>query len=197
MQVQETAVQTDRIWTVPNILSMLRLALIPVFIWLAVWAQQDLAAAIVLAVGGITDYLDGAIARRTHQISRLGQLLDPIADRASTFTVMVVFLIRGIFPWWFVVLLLARDLMLAIYLGRLRKLGVTGLPVNFVGKLATFNLLIAFPLLMAGAGSGSLALVARVLGWAAAGWGAGLYWYSAVLYVRQARGILATGNPGE
>lgn len=194
MQVQETAVQTDRIWTIPNVLSMFRLATIPVFAWLVLRGDSDLLAAAVLAVGGLTDYIDGALARRLGQISALGQILDPLADRLSTITVLVVFLITGIMPWWFVALLVSRDLVMAWQMGRLKRVGITGLPVHFVGKLATFLLLLAFPVVLVGAGEGPVAWFCNVVGWALAGWGAGLYWYGAVLYIRQVRGILA-GSP--
>lgn len=183
--------QTDRILTLPNALSMLRLLTIPIFVWLVLVPQHDLAAAVVLGLGGLTDYVDGALARRWHQISRLGQLLDPIADRLSTAAVLVVFLVRGITPWWFVALLVLRDVTLSGYLTRLRRVGITGLPVNFIGKAATFNLLVGFPLLLIGTGSSGAELAARAVGWAFLGWGAGLYLYSGVLYLRQARAILA------
>lgn len=191
MRVQETAVQTDRILTLPNVLSVVRLLTIPVFVWLVLVAQRDLAGAVVLGLGGLTDYLDGALARRWHQISRLGQLLDPIADRLSTAAVLVVFLLRGITPWWLVALLVLRDVTLSGYLARLRRVGVTGLPVNFIGKAATFNLLVGFPLLLVGTGQSTAELAARAVGWAFVGWGAGLYLYSGVLYLRHAREILA------
>jgi cardiolipin synthase len=191
MQVQQTQVQTDRVWTVPNILSGIRLLTIPVFVWLALVPQQDAWAALVLALGGITDYLDGMLARRWNQISRVGQLLDPIADRLSTVAVLVVFLIRGVVPWWFVVLLVARDLILAVQMAGLRRQGVTGLPVNFVGKAATFNLLGSFPLLMWGVSAESgPGRAAWIIGWALALWGAGLYLYSGWLYLRQARDVM-------
>lgn len=192
MRVQETRVQTDRVVTLPNALSLLRLLLIPVFLWLALVPEADGPAALVLAVGGVTDYLDGMLARRWNQISRVGQLLDPIADRLSTLAVLVVFLLRGVVPWWFVVLLVSRDVLLAVQMARLRSRGVTGLPVNFVGKAATFNLLLSFPLLLWGVSAvAGPAMAARVLGWALAIWGAGLYLYSALLYVRQSREVLA------
>ncbi len=192
MRVQETRVQTDRVVTLPNALSLLRLLLIPVFLWLALVPEADGPAALVLAVGGVTDYLDGMLARRWNQISRVGQLLDPIADRLSTLAVLVVFLLRGVVPWWFVVLLVGRDVLLAVQMARLRSRGVTGLPVNFVGKAATFNLLLSFPLLLWGVSAvAGPAMAARVLGWALAIWGAGLYLYSALLYVRQSREVLA------
>jgi cardiolipin synthase len=192
MRVQQTQVQTDRVFTVPNALSVLRLLTIPVFVWLAMGPRADGAAALVMALGGITDFLDGFLARRWNQISRVGQLLDPIADRLSTLAVLIVFLARGVVPWWFVVLLVGRDVVLAVKLAGLRRRGITGLPVNFVGKAATFNLLLSFPLLLWGVSAvAGPAMVARVLGWALAIWGAGLYLYSAGLYVRQSRQVRA------
>lgn len=192
MQVQQTQVQTDRVWTLPNVLSAIRLLTIPVFVWLALVPEQDGWAALVLAVGGLTDYFDGMLARRWNQISRVGQLLDPIADRLSTVAVLVVFLLRGVVPWWFVALLVGRDALLAVQMARLKGHGVTGLPVNFVGKTATFNLMASFPLLMWGVSAlAGPAAAARAVGWALALWGAGLYLYSGWLYLRQARQVLA------
>ncbi len=192
MDVQDTQVPSDRVWTVPNAISGVRLLTIPLFAWLALVPEQDAAAALVLVIGGITDFVDGYLARRWNQVTRLGQLLDPIADRLSTITVLVVFLIRGIVPPWFVALLVLRDVVLAVQMGRLKGRGVTGLPVNFVGKAATFNLMIAFPLLLWGADPQALIEeVARVAGWAFALWGTGMYLYSGALYMRQSRDVLA------
>lgn len=192
MQVQQTQVQTDRVWTVPNALSLLRLLAIPVFVWLALGPQEDLAAALVLVLIGLTDYLDGMLARRWNQITRVGQLLDPIADRLATLAVLVVFLVRGVVPWWFVLILILRDVTLAVEMSRLRSRGITGLPVNFVGKAATATLMSSFPLLLWGVGAESgLQLLARAVGWSLALWGAGLYLYSAWLYLRQGREVVA------
>jgi cardiolipin synthase (CMP-forming) len=141
MRVQEPVVRTDLVWTLPNVLSGIRLLTIPLFAWLALVPQQDALAALVLALGGATDFFDGMLARRWNQVTRLGQLLDPIADRLSTVTVLVVFLIRGVVPLWFVALLVLRDVVLAVEMGRLKSRGITGLPVNFIGKAATFNLM--------------------------------------------------------
>jgi cardiolipin synthase len=192
MQVQQTQVQTDRVLTVPNVLSFVRLLTIPLFVWLALGPQADGLAAIVLALGGITDYLDGMLARRWNQISRVGQLLDPIADRLSTLAVLVVFLLRGVVPLWFVALLAGRDIILALRMAGLKRHGITGLPVNFVGKTATFCLMTSFPLLMWGVSAfAGPANLARIAGWAMALWGAGLYLYSGWLYLRQARDVMA------
>jgi cardiolipin synthase len=192
MRVQEPVVRTDLVWTLPNVLSGIRLLTIPLFAWLALVPQQDALAALVLALGGATDFFDGMLARRWNQVTRLGQLLDPIADRLSTVTVLVVFLIRGVVPLWFVALLVLRDAVLAVEMGRLKSRGITGLPVNFIGKAATFNLMISFPLLLWGADPQTIVEeLARIAGWAFAWWGTGLYLYSAALYIRQTREVIA------
>jgi len=199
VDVQETEVQTDRILTIPNVLSFLRLLGVPLFLWLVLVPEADGWAFVVLAVSGITDWADGAIARATGQISRLGQLLDPLADRLYIAATLVGLAIREIIPWWLVVLLLARDLVLAVVLALLKRRGIIGLPVHFLGKAATFCLLWGFPLLLLGAdatGTGlSLAELARVLGWAFAIWGTALYWWAGLLYLEQARRILRTPAP--
>jgi len=199
VDVQETEVQTDRILTIPNILSFLRLLGVPLFLWLVLVPQADGWAFAVLAVSAVTDWLDGTIARATGQISRLGQLLDPLADRLYIATTLLALAIRAIIPWWLVIVLLGRDLVLAVVLALLKRRGITGLPVHFLGKAATFCLLFGLPLLLLGAdatGTGvSLAEAARVLGWAFTLWGTALYWWAGLLYLEQARRILATPAP--
>lgn len=196
MDVQETEVQTDRILTIPNALSFARLLGVPVFLWLILGPHADGWAIVLLLVSGFTDYLDGKIARATGTISRLGQLLDPLADRLYIAATLLGLAIRSIVPWWLVVLLLSRDLVLAVVLVLLKRRGITGLPVHFLGKAATFNLLYAFPLLLLGDGATgagvTVADVARIVGWAFAIWGTALYWWAGVLYVEKARRILGT-----
>jgi cardiolipin synthase len=190
VEVQDTEVQTDRVLTLPNVLSALRLVGVPLFLWLILVPEADGWAVVLLAVAGFTDWLDGYLARRWRQISRLGQLLDPIADRLYILATLIGLLIRGIVPWWFVVLLVSRDVILAVVLAVLKARGITGLPVHFLGKAATFCLLYAFPLLLLGDGSGGLAQAATVFGWAFAVWGTALYWWAAILYLGQARRIM-------
>lgn len=151
MEVQETSVQTDRVFTVPNVLSFLRLLGVPVFLWLVLVEEADTVAIILLAVSGFTDYLDGWLARRWNQISRVGQLLDPLADRLYILTTIVALTLRDIIPLWFAVLLVARDVYMAVIVALLKaRRGLTGLPVHFLGKSATACLLYAFPLLLWG-----------------------------------------------
>ena len=192
VEVQETEVQTDRVWTVPNILSFLRLLGVPLFLWLILGPEADGWAVVVLVLSGITDWADGAIARATGQISRLGQLLDPLADRLYILATLVGLLLRGIIPLWLVLLLVSRDVVLAVALALLKRRGITGLPVHFLGKAATFNLLYAFPLLLLGDDSTPFALLCRVLGWAFVIWGTALYWWAGLLYLEQTRRILRT-----
>ena len=197
MGVQETQVQTDRVLTLPNLLSFARLLGVPVFLWLILGPQADGLAVLLLMVSGFTDFLDGWIARRYHQISRLGQLLDPLADRLYIFATLLGLGLRDIVPWWLVALLVSRDVVLAMTLPALRSHGRGPLPVHYLGKAATFNLLYAFPLLLLGSGTGTAALVARVVGWAFAIWGTALYWWAGVLYLTQVRQIVRSDAGGE
>ncbi len=189
-----SGVDTDRIWTVPNLLSLLRLVLIPVFLWLLLGAQADLWAVAVLVVSGVTDYLDGAVARKTGQVSRLGQLLDPLVDRLTIAAVLIGLAWRAIIPWWLVVLLVGRELVLLALVPMLRKHGLIALPVHYLGKAATFVLFIGLPLVIAGTGTGTWEQVADVAGWAFIIWGVVLYWYAAALYVEQAFRIMRRGG---
>ncbi|QDQ12810.1 CDP-alcohol phosphatidyltransferase family protein [Streptomyces spectabilis] len=184
----------DRVLTIPNALSALRVAGVPVFLWLVLQPyfgnpNRDGWAVALLALSGATDYLDGKLARRWNQITRLGQVLDPAADRLYTASTLLALLLRDIIPWWFLVLLLARDVFMTFNVAVLRRSGYGPLQVNFMGKAATFNLMYAFPLLLLASGDGAVADWARVLGWALALWGAALYWWSAGLYTIQVRGL--------
>jgi cardiolipin synthase len=176
---------TDRVWTLPNVLSFLRLAGVPLMIWLILGPHSDLLAFLVLAAAGFTDWLDGHIARSWHQTSRVGQMLDPIADRLYIMAVVVCLALRELVPWWLVVGLVARDVMISLLVPVLRTRGVSSLPVHFLGKAATFNLLYAFPLILLGAPDGLDWELARIFGWAFTLWGVSLYWWAGVLYLVQ------------
>ncbi|HSJ22231.1 MAG TPA: CDP-alcohol phosphatidyltransferase family protein [Nocardioidaceae bacterium] len=182
--------QTTRVVTIPNALSILRLAGVPLFLWLVLGPQADGLALVVLLVSGITDWLDGFLARRLNQASQLGQILDPVADRLYILAVVVGLAWRDIIPWWLAVMLPARDLLLWVLVPFLRTRGYHALPVHFLGKAATFNLLYAFPLLLLGDGEGVVATLANVFGWAFAIWGTGLYWWAGLLYAWQVRKLL-------
>ena len=182
--------EASRVWTVPNIVSVVRLAGVPLFLWLVLGPEADAIALVVLMVAGITDYLDGWLARRLDQYSTLGEILDPVADRLYILAVVIGLFLRDIIPWWVAVALPLRDLFLWGLVPILRTRGYSALPVHFLGKAATFNLLYAFPLLLLGEGEGIVATLARTFGWAFAWWGIGLYWWAGVLYAWQVRTLL-------
>lgn len=191
---------SERVVTVPNLLSLLRLLLVPVFAWL-ILTRRDGLVLLVLALAGFSDYLDGTLARRWGQVSRVGQLLDPAADRLYILSTLLGLAWRGMVPWWLVALLLARDVVLSVNLPILARHGYGPPPVHFLGKAATFALLYAFPLLLLGQGDSVVATVARPVAWAFAWWGTGLYWWAGWLYLRQARDLISAerlgrGHPG-
>ncbi|MEQ6899814.1 CDP-alcohol phosphatidyltransferase family protein [Nocardioides sp. YIM 152588] len=183
---------SPRVVTVPNLLSLLRLALVPVFLWLVLGPEEDAWALAVLAFSGVTDFLDGWLARRLNQTSPLGQLLDPVADRLYILAVVVGLALRDVIPWPVALALPLRDLLMWGLVPLLRTRGYSALPVHFLGKAATFNLLYAFPLLLLGEGDGVVATLALVFGWAFAAWGIGLYWWAGLLYAWQVRTLMAT-----
>ena len=191
MEAQQTGIQTDRVLTVPNALSALRLLLVPVFVWLVLVPEADGWAVAVLALSGVTDWLDGKLARAWHQVSRVGQILDPIADRLFVTVTVIVLAIREIVPWWVVVVLFARDgLVFALQVVE-RSRGLPIIPVNLVGKAATLCLLYALPLLLLTDTTSDFAQIVRPVAWAFTFWGIALYWWSAFLYFAQLRAVQA------
>ena len=190
--MEEASARTDRVLTLPNALSVLRLAGVPLFLWLVLGPEEDAWALVVLMLSGVTDFLDGWLARKLDQQSALGQILDPVADRLYILAVVVGLALREIIPWWLALSLPLRDLLLWALVPLLRTRGYSALPVHFLGKAATFNLLYAFPLLLLGDGDGVLATLAQVFGWAFTLWGIGLYWWAGILYAWQVRKLLAT-----
>jgi len=175
--------------TVPNLLSFLRLALIPVFLWLIVSGRGGWAIAL-LAFSGLTDYLDGYIARKYNQVTRLGKLIDPAADRLYIFTTLIGLVITGVIPFPLAAVIVARDVMLLIVYPILANHGYGPLPVHYLGKAGTFALLYAFPLLLMANVWDSATYVILPIAWAFALWGAGLYWWAGFVYVKQAKDLV-------
>lgn len=184
---------TDRVVTLPNALSALRLLGVPLFLWL-VLTERDVLAVAVLMVSGTTDWLDGKIARAWNQMSRVGALLDPAADRLYILATLVGLTVRDVVPLWLTLGLVGRDVFLATLLPVLRRYGYGPLPVHYLGKAATFNLLAGFPLLLLGEGDSVVSLVAHAFGWAFAIWGTALYWWAGVLYVVQVRRLVVAAR---
>ena len=182
----------ERILTIPNALSFVRLLLVPVFLWLVMGPRWDELALVVLMVSGITDYLDGKLARSLNQTSKIGAILDPVADRFFILAVVIGLGYRDIIPWWLAVILPLRDVFLFSLVPFLRTRGYSSLPVHFLGKAATASLLYAFPLLLLGDATGTVADLANVFGWAFTIWGVALYWWGGILYAFQVRRLMAT-----
>ncbi len=165
-------------------LSFIRLALVPLFLYLIISAQDALAL-VVLIVSSLSDYLDGVIARRFNQITRLGQLLDPAADRLFIFAALIGLAARNVIPWWLFFVIVAREIMLVV-LGLISaNYGFGPLPVHHLGKVATAALFYALPILMLGQAFPTVAWVTDPIGWAFALWGAFLYWWAGFIYVAQ------------
>ncbi|MDT5091750.1 MAG: hypothetical protein QOH60_1113 [Mycobacterium sp.] len=184
-QTAAAATERDRVMTVPNILSIVRLALIPVFLWLLLVEHADGWATGILMFSGASDWADGKIARLMNQSSRLGELLDPAVDRIYMLVVPIAMALAGFVPWWFVGVLIGRDAVLAATLPVLRSRGLTGLPVTYIGKGATFALMSGFPLILLGQFDALWSRVVLAIGWGFAIWGMALYLWSFVLYMVQ------------
>ncbi|MBU2665608.1 CDP-alcohol phosphatidyltransferase family protein [Actinoplanes bogorensis] len=181
-----SAAPSNRIWTIPNVISFIRLLGVPLFLYLLLGPQNDVAAVIVLAIGGTTDWVDGFVARRMNSVSRLGEILDPFADRLYILATLIGFTVRGVVPYWLTGALLLRELVIAIALLVLRRNGYTAaLPVHYVGKTGTFVLLAAFPVILLAEAVPAIDGWAGPLGWGLAWWAVGLYWAAGVLYLMQ------------
>ena len=172
---------STRIWTIPNVLTMLRLALVPVFLAFIVIGDY-VAALIVLVVASLTDALDGYLARRLGQVTRLGQLLDPAADRLYIFAALVGLAANELVPWWIVLVIVARDVFLLVLGVVLANHGYGPLPVHQLGKVATFALFFGLPVIMLGLAFPAVEPVSEPIGWAITMWGAFLYWWAGIIY---------------
>ncbi|MCB0942757.1 MAG: CDP-alcohol phosphatidyltransferase family protein [Mycobacterium sp.] len=188
-----TEASRDRVWTIPNVLSVVRLILVPVFLYLLLATTAYGWAVAILMFSGFSDWADGKIARLVpNQSSRLGALLDPLVDRVYMLAVPVGLGLAGIVPWWVVGVLVGRDAVLAATLPVLRSRGVTALPVTYIGKAATFALMSGFPLVLLGQWDALWSRVIGACGWGFVIWGLGMYLWSAVLYLLQVRLVVRT-----
>lgn len=184
------AAEADRIWTIPNALSVLRLLGVPVFLYLLLGPHADLWALLILAVSGFTDWLDGVLARKLNQMSQFGALLDPAADRLYILATLFGLVLRHVIPLWLAIVIVGRDLILGITLPLLRRAGYGPPAVHYLGKAATFCLLYAFPLLLLGTYDGGLAYTARAVAWGFTIWGTALYLWAGAVYLRQVTGLI-------
>ncbi|MDQ2748554.1 MAG: CDP-alcohol phosphatidyltransferase family protein [Pseudonocardiales bacterium] len=176
----------DRVLTIPNALSVLRLFGVPLFLWLLLGPHADGWAILVLFVSGFTDWADGVLARRLNQTSKLGALLDPLADRLYILATLVGLVLRNIIPLWLALVIVGRDAVLTFALAVIRRYGYAPFAVHYLGKAATFCLLYAFPFLLIGEYHGTVADLARPVAWAFTIWGTALYLYAGGVYLIQA-----------
>ncbi len=172
--------------TIPNALTALRGLGVPLFIWLALVKEADGWAILVLAIGGITDYLDGKLARAWNQTSRFGELADPAIDRLYIVATLIVLYLREALPLWVILLLIGRDIALGLATLALTRKGQPPLQVTYLGKAATFNLLYAFPFLLLALSESWAGTAAFVFGWAFTIWGIFLYLTTGLSYLRTA-----------
>ena len=186
----------DRVWTVPNALSVLRLLGVPLFLWLLLGPEADEWAVVVLMISGLTDWADGKLARLLDQSSRLGALLDPAADRLYIVSTLIALALREIIPLWIVVLLVGREVVLGLALLVLRHYGYPPLQVHYLGKAATLLLLYAFPGLMLADGDSWFARLLEPFAWALTIWGTALYVLAGLLYLVQVGAIVRAERSG-
>lgn len=184
----------DRILTLPNFITVVRLCTLPVFVYLLFGADDRWAAGWVLFAIGSTDWLDGYLARRLGQVSTVGKVLDPVADRLLFFVGVVSIIIDGSVPLWFAIAVLVREAAVAVGTLSLAALGATRIDVTWFGKAATFLLMGAFPAFLVGASSHDTADAFRALAWAVGMPGLVLAYWSALLYVPLGRKALAEGR---
>ncbi len=186
----------DRWATVPNAVTAVRLLCIPLFLWLLFGAGRQTAAAIVLAVLGATDWVDGFIARRFHQVSTVGKVLDPVADRVLVATAVIAVVVHGAVPVWFGVATLAREVLVGVAVLLLAALGASRIDVLWVGKAGTFGLMFAYPAFLLSDGSAGWQTPIHDIAWVTGGIGLVLAWVALFSYVGPARRALAAGRRG-
>ena len=184
----------DRILTAPNLITCVRLACIPLFVWLLFGAQRQTAAAILLGVLGATDWIDGYVARRFHQVSTFGKVLDPVADRVLMVTAVVTITAHGAVPLWFGVATLAREVVVSAAVVLLASLGAARSDVLWVGKAGTFALMFAYPLFLVSDGAATWQTVVHIVAWGFGLVGLTLAWVAAGSYVPVARKALSDGR---
>ena len=183
-----------RIVTAPNGITFVRLACIPLFVWLLFGAHEQTAAAILLAVLGATDWVDGFVARRFHQVSTLGKVIDPLADRVLVGTAVISILVYGAVPLWFGLATIAREVLVSVMVLLLAALGAARIDVLWVGKAGTFGLMFAYPTFLLGYGDAGWQEPIRIIGWVTGIVGLTLAWIAAGSYIAPARQALRDGR---
>jgi cardiolipin synthase len=184
----------DRILTAPNVITLVRLLCIPVFLWLLFGRHWQTASAFLLGVLGATDWVDGYVARRYHQVSTFGKVLDPMADRLLVGTAVISVMVYGAVPVWFGVATIARELLVSVMVVLLASLGAARIDVLWVGKAGTFGLMFAYPTFLLGYGNADWQEPIKIIAWVTGIVGLALAWYAAGSYIGPARKALREGR---
>jgi cardiolipin synthase (CMP-forming) len=184
----------DRVLTAPNVITLIRLLCIPVFLWLLFGLHRQTAAALLLAALGATDWIDGYVARRYHQVSTLGKILDPAADRILVGTAVIAVIVDGAVPLWFGLATIAREVLVSVMVLLLAALGAARINVLWVGKAGTFALMFAYPGFLISYGTAEWQEPFRVAAWVCGIIGLTLAWIAAAGYVGPARDALRSGR---
>jgi cardiolipin synthase len=182
-----------KVLTIPNVVTVLRLAFIPLFLWLLFGRDEPVAAALLLGALGATDWVDGFLARRLHQVSELGKILDPTADRIFMGTAVISLLVHGDIPPVIAIATLVRELLVSVAVLALAAAGARRIDVQWVGKAGTLALMVALPFFMV-AGSDGWERLWGVVAWGFALVGLAFLWYAAWVYLPIARQALAEGR---
>ena len=184
----------DRILTAPNVITLARLLCIPLFLWLLFGLHRQSIAAVLLAVLGATDWVDGHVARRYHQVSTFGKVLDPTADRLLVGTAVIAVIVHGAVPLWFGLATLVREALVSLVVLLLAALGAARIDVLWVGKAGTFGLMCAYPMFLLSYGTATWQGPIRVAAWICGAVGLALGWVAAAGYVAPARTALRQGR---
>jgi cardiolipin synthase len=184
----------DRILTAPNVITLVRLLCIPLFLWMLFGRHWQTASAILLGVLGATDWVDGFVARRYHQVSTFGKILDPTADRLLVGTAVISVLVYGAVPLWFGIATIVREILVSVMVVLLASLGAARIDVLWVGKAGTFGLMFAYPTFLLAYGDAAWQEPFKVIAWGAGIVGLTLAWIAAGSYIGPARRALRAGR---
>ena len=184
----------NRILTAPNVITLVRLACIPLFLWLLFGAHRQSAAAVLLGVLGATDWVDGYVARRFGQVSTFGKVLDPTADRLLVGTAVISIMVYGAVPLWFGIATIAREVLVSVMVVLLAAFGAARIDVLWVGKAGTFGLMFAYPTFLLAYGDATWQEPFKVIAWVTGLTGLALAWYAAASYIEPARRALRAGR---
>ncbi len=188
--------ELSRLATVPNLITAIRIACIPIFLWLTVFSHHLVAGAILLGALGATDWVDGQVARRFNQVSSVGKILDPTADRLLIAAGVVAAVTVGAVPYWLVAVVLCREAIVSLAVVILAAIGAEHVDVLFVGKAGTFAIMVAFPAFLLAHGNAQWQEMLHIIAWVAAGSGLILGWIAVGAYVPAARRAIATRKGG-